>query len=327
MSNSETLISVCIIIRNERERIKPFLENLSRVVAANYQYYELLVLDNASIDGTDQRVIGLLRTLPNIRLMRLSRIYDLDTAATAALDSAIGDYVILTDLDTDLTIIQRLVEKAQEGNDIVVVRRRLDRLYSPVDRWLGRLLYRIASRLLGYDIVMEDGFMRLFSRRVVNALTQIRSRRRFIRHYGAIVGYRHAYVMAEGGDPIRHVNRVEKINFLVSLVVNNSIRPLRLASLLGLFASILSLLYLLYILFVTVIREGRLAEGWLTTSVTTTTMFLLLFVILSVLAEYIGRLLEETKDEPLYFIEYEDHSTISSYTRTIEQEKLNIIQA
>lgn len=327
MSNTENLISVCVIVRNERLRIEPFLTRASEILAARYQYYELLVLDNASTDGTDQQIVGLLRKLPNIRLMRLSRIYDLDTAATAALDSAIGDYVILIDLESDLAVIDRLVEKALEGNDIVVVRRNLGRLYSPLDRWAGRRLYGLASRLLGYSVVMEDSFTRLFSRRVVNALTQIRSRRRFIRHYGSIIGYRHAYITAEDGERIAHVNRPEKISFLVNLVVNNSIRPLRLASLLGLFASLLSLLYLLYVFVVTVVRDGKLAEGWLTTSVTTTTMFFLLFVILAVLAEYVGRLLEETKDEPLYFVEYEDHSTISSFTRTIEQEKLNIIQA
>jgi glycosyltransferase involved in cell wall biosynthesis len=329
MSNPDSMISVCIIVRNEHSRIEKLLEDVTHALSSHYQFYEFVVLDNSSNDGTDRLITVKLRQVPNVRLLRLSRIYNLDTAVTAALDNAIGDYVILVDLDTDLNVIQALIAKAQEGYDIISVRRNLVRLYSPLDRWAGKLLYRLASRLLGHEVVLEDSFVRLFSRRAVNALTQVRSRRRYIRYFGAVVGYRQTYILSDigQGQPIPHINRIEKISFIISLVVNNSIAPLRFAALLGLIASVLNLFYLLYILIVTVIREGQLAEGWLTTSMTSTTMFLMLFVILAILAEYIGRLLEESKDEPLYFVEYEDHSTASSYTRAIEQDRLNIVRS
>lgn len=327
MTNPDSLISVCMIIRNESQRIDSLIDALTGVISSLYQYYELLILDNASNDGTDQLVAAKLKQIPNVRLLRLSRIYSLDTAVTAALDSAIGDYVILIEPDADVKLIPQLVEKAQEGNDIVVVRRNLTRLYSPLDRWAGQALYRFASRMLGYEVVLEDGFTRLFSRRAVNALTQIRSRRRHLKHFGSMVGYRHAYILSDSGTTISGVKRAEKIGVVINLVINNSIAPLRLAALLGLGASFLNLLYVGYIILVTIVREGQLAEGWLTTSITNTTMFFLLFIILAILAEYIGRLLEEAKDEPLYFVEYEDHSTVSSYSRTIEQEKLNIVQS
>ncbi len=327
MVSTDNLVSVCLVVRNEHQRIAPLLDKLTNVIAGLFQYYEILILDNASGDGTDRVVASKLRETPNVRLLRLSRIYNLDTAVTAALDTAIGDYVILIDLETDLGLIPLLIEKAEEGNDIVVVRRDLSRLYPPLDRWSGQILYRIASRMLGYEVVLEDGFTRLFSRRVVNALTQIRNRRRHLKHFGSVVGYRQAYIVSHQEAHISRVRRVEKVKSVVGLVVNNSIAPLRFASLLGLIASLLNLLYIAYIVVVTIVREGRLAEGWLTTSLTTTTMFLMLFIILAILAEYIGRLLEEAKDEPLYFVEYEDHSTVSSYSRTIEQEKLNIVQS
>lgn len=327
MTNNESLISVCLILRNEQRRIEALIDSLTTMISGLYQYYELLVLDNASNDGTDRLIAAKLKQIPNLRLIRLSRIYSLDTAVTAALDSAIGDYVILIEPDTDFKLIAQLVEKAQEGNDIVTVRRDLTRLYSPLDRWAGRTLYRFASRMLGYEVVLEDGFTRLFSRRAVNALTQVRSRRRHLKHFGSIVGYRHAYIFSDSGSSIGGVKRAGKVGSVASLVINNSIAPLRFAALLGLGASFLNLLYVGYIILVTIVREGQLAEGWLTTSITNTTMFFLLFIILAILAEYIGRLLEESKDEPLYFIEYEDHSTVSSYSRTIEQEKLNIVQS
>jgi polyisoprenyl-phosphate glycosyltransferase len=327
MTNPDSLISVCMIIRNESQRIASLLDVLTGVISGLYQYYELIILDNASNDGTDRLIGAKLKQIPNVRLIRLSRIYSLDTAVTAALDSAIGDYVILIEVDDDFKLIHQLVEKAQEGHDIVMVRRNLTRLYSPLDRWAGRTLYGFASHILGYEVVLEDAFTRLFSRRAVNALTQIRNRRRHLKHFGSMVGYRHAYILSDSGNTISGVKRAEKIGAVINLVINNSIAPLRFAALIGLGASFFNLLYVGYIILVTIVREGQLAEGWLTTSLTTTTMFFLLFIILAILAEYIGRLLEEAKDEPLYFIEYEDHSTVSIYSRTIEQEKLNIVQS
>ncbi len=324
---SDNLISVCLIVRNESRRIEFLLDTLGQLMSSLYQYYELLIIDNASNDGTDQIVAAKLSHIPNIRLIRLSRIYDLDTASAAALDNAIGDYVILTEPNANFQLIPKLVAKAQEGNDIVIVRRNLVPLYSPFDRWAGRMLYRLASQMLGYEVALEDGFTRLFSRRVVNALTQIRSRRRHLKHFSSVVGYRSAYVLSESGTAGGGLKRVEKVVSLVQLVINNSVVPLRLAAVLGLIASLLNLLYVGYIVFVTLAREGHIAEGWLSTSLTNTTMFFLLFVILSILAEYIGRLLEEVKDEPLYFIEYENHSTVSSYSRVIEQEELNITRS
>lgn len=326
MVNHENLISVCVIVRNERQQIDAIIERLTQALSAQYQFYELVMLDNASNDGTDTIIAAKLKQTPNIRLIRLSRIYSRDTAVTAALDSAIGDYVILIDLETDVSVIAQLVEKALEGSDIVTVRRNLAHLYPPLDRWAGGILYRFTSRIVGYPVEIEDGFTRLFSRRVVNALTQVRSRRRHLKHFGSIVGYRQAFISLDGGTRVKPINRMEKISFLLNLIVNNSIAPLRFAAMLGLIASVMNLLYVVYIVVVTIVREGQLAEGWLTTSLTTTTMFLMLFIILAILAEYIGRLLEESKDEPLYFVEYEAHSTVSSYSRTIEQEKLNIVQ-
>jgi dolichol-phosphate mannosyltransferase len=104
------------------------------------------------------------------------------------------------------------------------------------------------------------------------------------------------------------------------MVIAHSLLPLRIATLLGVAASFLNLLYLGYILAVVIVKQ-RIAEGWLTTSLSHTVMFLVLFLILAVLAEYIGRTLEEAKDQPLYFIERESSSAVSCYDKS----RLNIV--
>ena len=105
------------------------------------------------------------------------------------------------------------------------------------------------------------------------------------------------------------------------ILVSNSAVPLRFASLLGVLASLGNLSYLVYILVVSLLKS-HLAEGWLTTSLTNTTMFLAMFLILTIVSEYIARILDETKDQPLYFVESETNSVVSS----TNEERLNVVQ-
>ena len=95
----------------------------------------------------------------------------------------------------------------------------------------------------------------------------------------------------------------------VSLIVTNSTRPLRYVALLGLLASLLNALYLVYVLVIALFK-AHVAEGWITQSASVSGMFLFLFLILSVLAEYVGRLLEESRDRPLYFVAEERQSSV-----------------
>jgi dolichol-phosphate mannosyltransferase len=131
-------------------------------------------------------------------------------------------------------------------------------------------------------------------------------------------------VFRHGSGPRRVSVRVAVMRAL-DLVISESAAPLRFVAALGIVACLLNLLYLVYILAVTLIKR-RLAEGWLTTSVTQTVMFLLLFFILAVLAEYVARILDETKDRPLYFVEYEMKSSVTApVIGTREPERLNVV--
>jgi len=75
---------------------------------------------------------------------------------------------------------------------------------------------------------------------------------------------------------------------------------------------------------VTLVKH-QIQEGWLTTNVMSTLMFFFLFLILTVLSEYIARILEETKERPLYFIDYEVDSPVMSYKQETNNDRLNVV--
>jgi glycosyltransferase involved in cell wall biosynthesis len=327
-SNGDVLISVCIVVRNARNTIENFLSETAKVMTGHYNYYELLIVDNSSSDETCQLVESLQTTLPNVRLLHLSRIYRLETAMTAALDNSIGDYVVLIDSETDPpSLIPDLVTKAQSGYDVVAVRRPVRYQYSWVDRTAVEIFFRFANRILGGELHFDDTHFQVLSRLVVNSITQIRRKRRYLKYFNDLIGFKSTYIVHDDPEFARQrrtINRVEAISLAVDLIISNSAAPLRAAVFIGTLASLLNLLYLGYIIIVTLVKRN-IVEGWLTTSITSTTMFFFLFVILTILGEYIARILEETKDEPLYFIEYEKNSAVSSYSREKRNETLNVM--
>jgi hypothetical protein len=191
-------------------------------------------------------------------------------------------------------------------------------------RQLSALSRKLAGYALRAQIDRDTGSCFGFSRRALNAITRLKSKSRFILYDSRVVGYRR--VLFEYDPAVRPGARTDEESWIdafvgrMQMVVANSLLPLRLATFLGLCASVLNLLYLGYILAVVFFKQ-QVAEGWLTTSLTHTVMFLFLFVILSILAEYIGQILQESKDQPLYFVEQENASAVSSYDRT----RLNVV--
>jgi dolichol-phosphate mannosyltransferase len=128
------------------------------------------------------------------------------------------------------------------------------------------------------------------------------------------VGLRQSAISYEGakrgGKRSAVGHTIGRLNAVANILVANTAIPLRFASMLGLLASAGNLAYLAYIFVVTLVKS-RIAEGWLTISITNTTMFLLLFTILTILSGYVARILDETKEQPLYFVESETNSTVS----------------
>jgi hypothetical protein len=95
----------------------------------------------------------------------------------------------------------------------------------------------------------------------------------------------------------------------VELLMTFSIHPLRWVSLLGLMAGFVNLLYLGYVVAVYFLKKD-VAEGWTTLSFQQGVMFFLIFVILTLLTEYVGRILDQSRDQPLYFVSEEQNSSV-----------------
>ena len=150
----------------------------------------------------------------------------------------------------------------------------------------------------------------MLSRRVVNALIQIRDRGRYFRTLSQQVGFENRsfeYDLIERRSPPRTKSLGEAVGLAVNIIVANTRKPLRVASWVGLAIAALNAAYILYV--TALYLFDRNMTG-IATSLQGAVMFLFLFLILAVLCEYVGRIVDESQGRPLYYVFDENNSSV-----------------
>jgi dolichol-phosphate mannosyltransferase len=313
MAKADILVSAVAVLRDDAGILPAFLDELAPALDQNYANYEIVLVDNASGEETVAAVRRLLARHACVRYVRLSRRTNDETALMAGLDAAIGDYVVTLHPDFDPPAeLAAMVETCRSGTDLVLGVERDPPRPGVVYGALRSAFLGLARRLVGVNITTGTTGYRALSRQAVNALVKVRLRRRYFAVVAAEVGLTtavHPYgrISRSGGRPERNLIRALRIG--LSVLIHNSIVPLRLASTLGLVGSALSFLYSLYVVGVYLFKRDVM-PGWTTISLAVSGLFTLLFLILALLGEYVGRLLEESSDRPLYHVREEQSSAV-----------------
>jgi polyisoprenyl-phosphate glycosyltransferase len=326
MAVSDCFVSVVAPLRNDSTIVADFVAEVMDVLRANYTNYELVLVDDGSDDDTVAEVTSLLGRYECIRLIRLSRKFGTEIAIASGIDSVIGDFVVVMLPDTDPPrLMPDMVRQARNGQGIVFGVRK-SRAGEPfLMRVATDVFYWAASKLFQLRIPKDSTKFLVLSRQAVNAVTQIKDRYRYIRVLSAYVGYSNQTFVYE---PINRYGRprtkgfLEAVNLAVGIIVTNSTHPLRFVSWLGFIAGALNVLYGAYVIAVYLFRS-HVAEGWTTVSLQASCMFFFVFLILTVLSEYVGHILEESRERPLYYVLEERNSSVL----LADQERRNVVNA
>jgi glycosyltransferase involved in cell wall biosynthesis len=313
MPKADCFVSLIAPLQDDAATVAPFVDEVARVLAENYQHYEIVLVDDGSRDDTVARVGEILRRQQHVRLIRLTRSFGQEIAISAGLDAVIGDFVAVMLPGSDPPeLVPELIDRCRGGADIVYGVRR-SRAGEPLWSRLGaRAFYGIANTLLRLGIARDATHLRALSRRAVNALLELRDRARFLRTLSSAAGLPSQAVEYEPrtrGGGARQRSFREALRLAVNVIVTNSNQPLRLMSLFGLGVASINVLYMGYIVAIYLFKE-RVAEGWVTQSMQNAVMYLCIFLILTVLCEYVGRVLDEVKGRPFYYVAEERQSSV-----------------
>lgn len=320
---TDIITSVIVVAQNDediiQERILEIHEELKKIKVN----FEILVIDNNSLDNTVEKVRDLSKKIPFIRVIVLSRTYTYDVAFTAGLDSCIGDYAIIFSLYTDPAKVIPVLLQELLTKDVVIGKTK-----TPITHYsiLSRLLLSFVTKLSRHEFTYRTNFLAGFNRKAINAITRTRRRSRNVSYLNYLIGLKkHELIYL----PIKsYKQKIKNENFfqifftVTDIIISNSFRPIRLLTFLGILASVLFILYVILITCIEIIFHKSLApQGWISISAVMGSMFLLLFSLLALISEYLIRTLDESRDEPLYFVADEiDKSMILA-----KEDALNIV--
>jgi glycosyltransferase involved in cell wall biosynthesis len=316
----ETFISVVIVTYNATRYIELAIEKLSAELSARYKDYEIVVVDDGSLDRTAEAVERLQKRLSNIQLYVLGRRYGDAIATIVGLDNAIGDYVAIMDAETDTPeTISVMAELAQNGYDVVYAaatgRETQQKFY---DR-LAKLFYNLFQRFTGNEIPEQVSRFRLFSRAVVNYITAVNDRHQLLRVLPAISGFSHTVIPYAAKASSKSRSLMGRIGEGINVLFSSSVKPLRFATYTALAAGLLNLIYAVYVVVVALIKPD-VAEGWVSLSLQSSGMFFLISLILTIISEYLYGIMERTQNRPLYNIARESSSLVFK-----RKEELNVV--
>jgi len=252
-------ISIVVPLFNESESVMPLYGAIMAAMAGSDYRFEILLIDDGSVDGTADIIKDLAKNNPLLRLIRFRRNFGQTAAMSAGIDHARGRIIVTMDgdLQNDPRDIGKLVSRIESGADIVVGWRR-----NRQDRWLTRKVpSRIANWLIGKVTgvpIRDNGCsLKAYRHSIITRIPLYSEMHRFIPAMASLSGAKieeipvrhHARMHGESKYGLGRAYRVLLDLLTVKALISFSNRPLLLFSLLALppFVLVLSgCMYLAY---------------------------------------------------------------------------------
>ena len=268
---------------------------------------KIMFVNDGSKDKTWEIIRELHESNPIYSGVKLSRNKGHQNALLAGLMTAKekADMAISLDADLqdDVDVIDKMVEKYYEGNDVVYGVRSARDTDTFFKKFTAEGFYKI-MQAMGVEIVFNHADYRLMSKRALEGLSEFREVNLFLRCIVPLIGYksdivtyeRHERFAGESKYPLKKM-----LAFATDGITSFSIKPIRMITTCGFLIFAISLIMLIY--FLVVHFMGRTVHGWTSTIVSIWAIGGLQLLAIGIVGEYIGKIYLETKARPKYIIE------------------------
>ena len=297
-------LSVIIPAYNEAECLERSLQRVRAVMPDSGQSFELIVVDDGSVDETWQALAACRATMPELKGFRLSRNFGKENALCAGLDAAAGRGVLLLDADMQHPpeLIPQMIEAWKNGAEVVEAVKRARGRESFFSRLTAKLFCRLMGNMTDFDLYGASDF-KLLDRKAVDAWKSMGERNVFFRGMSAWVGFARVQIpfdVSERAGGSSKWSKRQLFGLALKALTAFSMVPLRVVSMAG----------LLFLLFAVALGAQTLYQYFSGQAVTGfATVILLLLIVsslvmlaLGVIGEYIARIYEEVKQRPRYIV-------------------------
>jgi glycosyltransferase involved in cell wall biosynthesis len=303
-----SFVSIVVPCFNEEagiaELVRCCREAAIAAVGANY---EIILVDDGSIDRTWPAILSELNGNKNLIGIRLSRNFGHQVALTAGLSAVSGTvaFVIDADLQDPPELLGEMLRAmAQQEADVVYGQRKSRAGEGWFKKKSASIFYRLLKKATDVVIPIDTGDFRLMSRRVSDLIAQMPERDRFIRGMVASVGFKQVAFEYDrqqrfAGETKYPLSKM--LSFAADAFLGYSMSLLRFSSIAALGLLVVLVLVAIYSLYAWLYLE--VTPGWTSLMISIIVASFFQLISLSIIGEYVGRIYLSTKARPLFIVD------------------------
>lgn len=315
----QVIYSVVVPLYNEEVVVNESYKKLTWVMECTKENYEIVFVNDGSKDATKVKTEEICREDIRVKLVNFSRNFGHQAAITAGMNIAEGAAIIVIDADLQdpPEAILKMIEKWKEGYEVVYGKRVKREGETFFKKFTSMAFYRLLKSMTTTDIPVDAGDFRLIDKKVRNALDMLPEKNRYVRGLVSWVGYKQTFVEFVrherfAGESKYPLNKMMKLAF--DGITSFSYKPLVIPGYLGVLSLVMGILLFIGITIKDIINHISLLNMGFVLSINFI-LFGFVFISLGMLGQYIGRVMDETKDRPLYIVDniinYKENKKIS----------------
>ena len=300
-------ISIIIPTYNEEESLPFLYEKLNNIMDQMRHYdFEILFVNDGSKDNSLALIKSFRQADERYNYLDFSRNFGQEIAMAAGLDYMSGDCAIFMDADLQdpPELIPKIVKYWEEGYDDVYARRRKRTGEGILKKFTSKMYYLVLQKMTNVEIQKDTGNYRLIDKRCVNALRQMRESERCLKSMFSWIGYHKKEVLFDRPPRVAGKtkwNYIKLIDLAISGITSFTTSPLRLATYFAIPTFMLLGIYVAYVI----------AKCFITHTMVQAFQAIILLILFfsgiqillfGIIGEYLGRIFNETKNRPLYFV-------------------------
>jgi len=302
----DPVLSIVVPVFNEAGNIRKLHSELIPVLEKLGVDWEIIFCDDGSDDATWEIIDQLHRDNERIKGIRFSRNFGHQYALFAGMQHASGKAVISMDGDLQHPpeLLPEMLERWRAGDKIVHTVRVYDQKQGFIKKLSSNLFYRLFTFLSGVE--MEGGMadFRLLDRQVLDELLKFKEEGLFLRGLVHWVGYQSSKPTFQCGQRFSGKGKYslkKMLKLAWTGITSFSIVPLRVSIIIGVLTSLLAFAEMLYAIYAKLFTD-TVVPGWASGVAVVSFLFGILFIMLGVLGEYMGRVLIESRGRPRFLI-------------------------
>lgn len=297
-------LSVVIPAYNESVMINKVAEVLDRLFQDENIDYEIIFVDDGSVDGTWRQIENVCRSNDRITGIHFSRNFGKEAAIFAGFAQIGGDCCVVMDCDLQHPpeAVIEMYRLWKQGYEVVEGVKRSRGKEGMLHRGAARLFYRLMSKAINIDMASSSDF-KLLDRKVVDAILDIGEVNTFFRALSSWVGFERTQLEFDVQERMAGETKwstFSLIRYAVRNIAAFSAFPMQIVTVAGVFVFLIAIVCgaeAIYSHF-----SGNALEGFTTVILLILLIGSIIMISLGIIGYYIAKIYEEVKRRPRYIV-------------------------